>query len=168
IPPQGRPRSRPATPTTTGPRHPPGWRGPVCAEALRREMLGGAGHRRALAPGGPTEAGPAPGRERRSALPADGAAPALGAAAAVVTARTVVAAEGTLAVTTRALAPARPAVRADAQLAPPELRPADAVHLLGAQRAADLDQREVREDLDLADVLPVQSALEIGRASCRE
>src|SRR5699024_7758462 len=40
-----------------------------------------------------------------------------------------------------------------------DLRPRDPLHLLRGQRAADLDQGEVREELDLADVLAVQTAL---------
>src|SRR5690606_39326083 len=64
-----------------------------------------------------------------------------------------------VAVAARSLPAARAHGRPDAQLAPTELRTADARHLLGRQRTADLDQREVREDLDLSDVLPVQAAL---------
>src|SRR5699024_6474173 len=71
----------------------------------------------------------------------------------------VIAPERPVPVPARALAAARPAIEADAQLAAADLRPRDPLHLLRGQRAADLDQGEVREDLDLADVLAVQTAL---------
>src|SRR5699024_5508481 len=99
-------------------------------------------------------------RRGRSALGAAGAsARGVEAATAIVAARAVVAPEGAVVVTTRPLAAARPVVRADAQLAPADLRAADALHLLRAEGAADLHQGEVGEDLDLPDVLAVQAAL---------
>src|SRR5699024_5278344 len=97
-------------------------------------------------------------RRRSDLVAAERAALRIEAAAAVL------AAERPVPVPARALAAARSAIRADAQLAATDLRAGDPLHLLRRQRAAELDQGEVREDLDLADVLAVQAALAGERA----
>src|SRR5699024_219807 len=77
----------------------------------------------------------------------------------VEAAAAVIAPERPVPVPARALAAARPAIEADAQLAAADLRARDPPQPLRGQRAPDLDQGEVREDLDLADVVAVQTAL---------